>query len=181
MKTKTFLSLIAITGLTACAGTPQWKNNITPESEYKINSVKTEIKSLCPAPNFMTEKEISDEFAKTVKKTFCEKNKCTDVINSNTVVMDINLKYHRTFMAEVVSCSESFAVADISYSFDLKKDGHVFYSRPQVGPFAPQRGLFGNLGRIATQLSFTGGPDKEKSDLEYLMPGVAGKISEDLE
>jgi hypothetical protein len=84
-------------------------------------------------------------------------------------------------MGERVSCSESFASADISYQFNLTKGGKVFYQSQQRGPFVPSRGVFGNLGRIATQLSFSGGPENEKADLEYLMPGAAKQLSKELQ
>jgi hypothetical protein len=179
---KTYSKLFATALLLAgCAGAPEWKKNIAPDSEYKINSVKTKLSEKCPAPNFMTEKQLSDEFAKTIMKTFCEKKKCVDKVAPDTIVMDINLSYGRTMMGEGISCGESYAMSSISYRIDLKKGGEVFYNGDMKGPFVPQRGLFGNLGRIATQLSFSGGPDNEKADLEYLMPGIAKQIASDLD
>lgn len=172
-------SLWAILTLAACAG-PAWKQNITPNTRYKINPVKVELNSFCPAPSFMTEPQLQQAFDNGIKKAFCARHKCTDKITPDTVVMDIFVEYHRTFMGEGFACNESYAGSDVMYSFDLSQNDTVFYHRPQTQPLAPARGFLGNMGRIATQLSFSGGPDQEKDDLNYLAPGIGKKIIEDL-
>ncbi len=180
MKSQIHIGLIATLFLTACSG-PAWKQNITEESNFKINSVKTELNSKCHAPNFMTESQLNEEFADSIKKSFCAQHHCVDTITSDTIVMDVFLEYQRAFMGEAISCSESYAASNVSYSYTLSKNGQEFYKRPQSEVLVPARGFFGNIGRIATQLTFTGGPEQEKNDMEYMKAGVAKKIIEDLQ
>ncbi len=180
MKNQICMGLIGALCLTACAG-PSWKQNITPDSKYKINSIKTELNSACPAPNFMTETQLNDAFADGIKKSFCGRKKCVETITPDTIVMDIFVEYTRAFMGEAIACSESYGASNVSYSFTLSKGDDEFYTRPQTEPMAPSRGLFSNFGRIATQLTFSGGPEQEKADVEYMKVGIAKKIIEDLE
>lgn len=84
-------------------------------------------------------------------------------------------------MGEAVACSESYAASSVIYSFDLSKNGDIFYTRSQSPSLVPARGFFNNLGRIATQLTFSGSPEQEKADLEYLTAGVAKQILKDLQ
>lgn len=179
MKKLLILALPAL--LAACGGNRSWQSNITPETEFKIESVNVTLNSKCPAPSFMTEKQLTDRFARTIRNEFCKHRTCTDKVGKNTVVMTINVNYTRTMMGEAVSCSESYGGVTATYDFILKKDGEEFLVRMISEKLAPSRGVVGNLGRIATNLSFTGGPENEMADVaEYLGPGIGQRIERDL-
>ncbi|MCL1785966.1 MAG: hypothetical protein FWG39_02340 [Alphaproteobacteria bacterium] len=167
--------------LAACGGGASWRDNITPDTNFKIESANVNLESKCPAPGFMTQGQLADEFTRGINKTFCAVKTCVAKADENTVTVIPRVDYKRTMMGEAVSCSESFAGSSMAYGFDLKKNGEIFYSRQPSGNWNPDRGMFGNLGRIATQLSFTGGVENEKSDVtEHLAPGLGKQIAKDL-
>ena len=182
--TKTSIIMIAGTiALTACGGgikNQAWNDNIKSDSQFYIRSVDTNIVTKCPdKEGYMTATAISDQLKPAIRDAVCAQKKCTDKIDANTIVMDVHVNYARSFMGEPISCL-SYQAVNISYTFTLERGGVVFYTRPASAQLAPSRGVFGNLGRIATQLSFTGDTDNEKADLEYIVPGLGKQIAKDL-
>lgn len=182
---KKMLFIVPVILLSACAGKSQMQTfmeaNTDADTKYFVQDPSVKLTDVCPSTGFMTESELISEFSKQIKTVVCNEKKCAENAKSdNVIVIAPKIEYRKTFMGEGVSCNESYANSSTKYSFDLIKGGKVVYTKPMSNELVPQRSVFGNLGRIATQLSFSGGPENEKNDIGNHTNGIAERILEDL-
>jgi len=171
-----------ITMLVACGGAPTQnivRGQIDDNTKFKIAPVSVEIESLCPAPSYPDSQKLGAIFQKMISDEFCAKQACTNKAGDNVVDIAIRIKYHRVFQGEGFACSESFSQSTMQWAADFTKNGVVLSNGEYSGVLTPSFGLFGNIGRIATQLSFTGGPEEEMNNIKAMTTGKNG-ISEGL-
>jgi hypothetical protein len=168
--------------LAACASRKEiaLKENTTPDTKWKIESIDVKLDKKCDVAGYPDQAAISKLFNEKVKEKFCKIKECTQAPKADDVGVAVSATYKRTFMGEGFFCRENpgFAIGSIIFSYDLSKNGVSFY-HGDLPALAPNRGMFGNIGRIGTQLSSTGGVEEEADDIEYLTGGMAQIIADD--
>jgi hypothetical protein len=173
--------IIAALVLGACANprAAALKGKVDSDTKYKLEDVKVSLESKCEAGGFPDEAGITETYTKKAREKFCMARECTDNPSAGDITVSANVVHKRVFMGEGFGCGSnpSYGHASMRYSYELKQDGAVLYSKELSEEYVPNRGLFGNIGRIATQISFTGDADNELDDIDYLSSGLANVLA----
>lgn len=187
---KKILTIILIPLLAACAGTnpkrvtQDGQTWIDKETKYYVENVDVKLKSVCPqGDEYQSAADVSKAFDTKIKQYVCEFGTCTDSKKGdNVVVVSVNGTFERILMDQESdgTCPyRGYAGGKINFSYDLIK-GETKYAAQSEPHIEAKRSVFGNLGRIASKLSFTGGHDHEMNDIDSMSKGIAESIlSED--
>ena len=183
---KKIIMAVSVIALAACSSESALRTAMEThggtEQKYYVENTEMTISDACPSTGFMTEQELSDAFTKDIKAAFCETKTCTEDIKTKDVIVLIpKVNYRKVFMGEGIACNESYANNVMRYSFDLKKNGEIIHTEQTSDELVPGHGLISGYGRIFTQLSFSGGPDEEKTDVAKQTAGTAKRIVKDFD
>ena len=167
--------------LSACGSTSKKidATYINAATTYKIEDVDLHLNSKCEGKAYPNEAELKNIFSKKIRESFCQANTCNNgKTDENTINIKVAVVYKRVFMGEGFRCNEAYGHSSLIYSYYFSKNDQTIFSEGQSSELVTNKGLFGNLKTIATQISATGDADNEMENINIFTNAISKDISE---
>lgn len=173
--------------LASCSSTKEpsllSKGLVNDSTTYFVSDVKVNLEERCKEETkgfYPNEKELSKLYTTYFKDEFCSDKKCVNVMSSNTVKVNIAVTQRRIMQAEGFFCNHHFGVNSYDYSINMSKNVNGIEKEIEnkvVKNVVVDMGLFRNIGRIFTQLTFTGDRENEQKEIKVFCSALVEKIN----
>lgn len=181
-------AFIVLVGLAGCSSAPVKSPNPfepytlkSPEQAaysgkkiYRLGSVKVKLDQSKVNEKFPDEEGLQQIFTAMLTEKL-ERGGYLAPTGQEGIELNFDINYKRTYMGEAFGFSKGFAGSTFSYNSDLKCGEQVCasYTSPTL---IVNGGLFGNLAKIGKQLSLTGSPEDELSEIAVYVNEMAANI-----
>lgn len=186
--TRIILLLTIFMGLFGCSSAPKQAPNpfvpyqlVNPEKAtyagkkiYRLGTVKVTLDQMHVNERFPDAKGLEQIFSAMLTERL-ERVGALAAQGDEAIKLDLDIRYKRIFFGEAFGLSKGFASSTFSYNSDLTCGETTCASFRSYEYFA-NKGLAGNLLKIGKQLTMTGSPDDELSEIAIYADGVMENI-----
>lgn len=139
------------------------KATYSAKKTYKIGTINVALDQMRVNEKFPDKKGLEQIFSAMLINKL-ENAGYLAAADSPAIELNVDIKYKRVFFGEAFGLSKGFATSTFSYDSDLKCDEQICARYSSAELFA-NKGVFGNLLKVGKQLSMTGGPEDELSEI----------------
>lgn len=183
-----FLVVMVVLGLAGCSSAPTKapnpfvpyslqdpaKSSFTGKKLYKLGTVKVALDQMRVNERFPDSQGLEQIFAAMLTDKL-ESAGYLAAADQDGIGLDVDIKYKRIYFGEAFGLSKGFASSTFSYTSDLTCERNICasYHSPE---YVANKGLAGNLLKIGKQLSMTGSPEDELSEIAIYVNEIMENI-----